>query len=537
MSEPARVNESRRPLRVGVVLESRVVPDWIAFTIWRLKAADFVELAYVVIAPEEPPVHTKFSATAFSVYERLDRHVFRLTADALEPTDLSSVLPNASLDEDLDVLVNLAWPTSPNSPIRARFGEWSVHHGGSHAWHSEPPFFWEAYRDEPVVITDLCAQRADDDVPRTIYRTVSATDRQSLYRTRSRTYWKVSAVLLGRLAQLQKQGASFFESFATYGDKSPTDGAITQELPGNLRMVGHLTRLGTRLLQSKVRKYFVHEEWFLGYRQGSWEQESERAAFRSVPSLPGRYFADPFIFGSEGRHYILFEDMRIREGRAVISYIEIHEDGTTSEPTVALEREYHLSYPLVFGHQGEVFMVPETSANRTIELYRAERFPDTWVLDRVLMNDVDAVDATLVEHAGRWWLFASLREHGTLYSDELSLFSAPSLDGDWSPHPLNPIVSDVRRARPAGRIFVRDGALIRPGQDSSGSYGSAVVFSRIEQLSETQFRETPISRLGPGWMQGNLGTHTYNSDGVYEVVDGRRRRSRLGLTPSNPAHD
>jgi hypothetical protein len=402
-----------------------------------------------------------------------------------------------------------------------------VHHGGSRAWHSEPPFFWETYHEERVAITELCAQRPEDEAPHVIYRTVSATDLHSLYRARNQAYWKVSTAVLSRLAQLHERGWSFFESLPTYGGAKPADAGIKQEIPGNLRMVGHLTRLGARLLYRRVRRQLSHEEWFVAYRSGSWPLKSNRGTFRPIPPVRDRHFADPFVFGWDGRHYIFFEDLRIREGRAVISYVEIHEDGSTSAPSVALERDYHLSYPFVFAHGDDVFMLPETSANGAIELYRADAFPERWVLAHILMDGVHAVDPTLVEYRDRWWLFSNMREHGTDFSDELFLFSSRSLDGDWTPHPLNPIVSDVRRARPAGRIFFHEGALIRPGQDSSGSYGSAVVFSRIEQLSETQFRETPISRLGPDWIRGNLGTHTYSFDGVYEVVDGRRRRLRF----------
>jgi hypothetical protein len=523
-----RVNQQHRPLRVGVVVESHVVPDWIASIITRLEEVDFVDLLQVVVASQGRPIHTKPGATGFSAYERLDRRVFRLTADALKPADLSGFLSIRSAEQDLDVLINLAWPTVTDSSIRPSFGEWSVHHGGSRTWHSEPPFFWEAYHDEPVVITSLCAQRPQDDVPRVIYRTVSATDRSSLYRARTRAYWKVSAMVLRRLGQLYERGWSFFESLPTYGDMSrPADDEVVREIPGNLRMTGHLTRLGVRIVQSRVRNQFLHEEWFLAYRRGSWAQNSQGATFRPVPSVAGRFFADPFVFCSNGRHYIFFEDLTIREGRAVISYVEIYEDGSTSPPTVVLERDYHLSYPLVFENGGEIFMLPETNENGTIELYRAEAFPERWVLDRTLIDGVRAVDPTLVRDGERWWLFTNVHQHGTKFSDELFLFSSCSIDGEWTPHPLNPIVSDVRRARPAGKIFSHEGNLIRPGQDSSGSYGSGVVFSRIEQLSETEFKETPIARLGPSWLRGNVGTHTYNFDGVYEVVDGRRRRLKL----------
>ena len=69
----------------------------------------------------------------------------------------------------------------------------------------------------------------------------------------------------------------------------------------------------------------------------------------------------------------------------------------------------------------------------------------------------------------------------------------------------------MRCARPAGRPFIdQSGSLIRPSQDCSDSYGRAIVFNRIEVLSETDYRETTIGRLGPDWRRANLGTHTYS---------------------------
>jgi hypothetical protein len=132
------------------------------------------------------------------------------------------------------------------------------------------------------------------------------------------------------------------------------------------------------------------------------------------------------------------------------------------------------------------------------------------------------------------WLFANVKEYGAPYSDELCLFFADSLDGPWTPHPENPIVSDVRSARPAGRIFEHDGALIRPGQDSSGRYGRAVTLNRIDILTVSGYRETTVGRIEPSWRPRNLGTHTYNFDDLYEVVDGREWEPRFRLAFSLP---
>jgi len=235
---------------------------------------------------------------------------------------------------------------------------------------------------------------------------------------------------------------------------------------------------------------------------------------------------DPCIVEREGEHVIFVEDFSLERGQAGISYLRIDAKGECSGPFVALERDYHLSYPFVFEWQDDLYMIPETASVQAVELFRAERFPDRWQQVTTLMDNVAAVDPTICEHDGRMWLFANIGELGVSVEDELYLFYSDSLFGPWHAHPLNPVVSDVRRARPAGRLFLRDGHLIRPGQDSSKTYGGAVVFNRVDVLTEQDYREMPAERIEADWRTGNLGTHCYTADSVYEVVDGRSRKRR-----------
>lgn len=76
-------------------------------------------------------------------------------------------------------------------------------------------------------------------------------------------------------------------------------------------------------------------------------------------------------------------------------------------------------------------------------------------------------------------------------------------------------------ARPGGRMFHVGGALIRPAQDCSERYGEAVVFRRVDELSPQSFSEHDVARIPATWLPGNLGTHTYDRDSLFEVVDGR----------------
>lgn len=118
---------------------------------------------------------------------------------------------------------------------------------------------------------------------------------------------------------------------------------------------------------------------------------------------------------------------------------------------------------------------------------------------------------------------------GGRLNDETFLYFSDRLEDWWTPHPRNPVVSDARCARPAGRPFVHDGRLIRPSQDCTGRYGRRVVFNAVEQLTTDDYRERPVGALGPEWAPlANLAAHTYTFDGDWEATDGLRTfRRRL----------
>jgi hypothetical protein len=283
--------------------------------------------------------------------------------------------------------------------------------------------------------------------------------------------------------------------------------------------------LSLGLVRRKAAKRLGFDQWCLAYRRrGAVPLDAgDASGFRFL--LPPRdcFFADPFVMERDGRHYVFFEYYSNHTRKGVISCLELEDDDPRPVPRTVLEREYHLSYPFVFSCGDETYMIPESSENRTVELYRSVEFPNRWTLDTVLLEDVAAFDATLARHDGRFWMFANVVSRGRTSQDELFLFTSERLRGPWVSHPMNPVVSDVRAARPAGRILVRDGHLIRPGQDSSDGYGSAITLNRIEELSQTSYREVPVARVEPKWPEAADGIHTYNIDDGYEVLDARRR--------------
>ncbi len=184
-----------------------------------------------------------------------------------------------------------------------------------------------------------------------------------------------------------------------------------------------------------------------------------------------------------------------------------------------LQWPYHLSYPFVFDWEGTLYMIPDTMENRTVELYRCEEFPHRWRLHRVLLRDLDAVDATLWSDGSRWWMFVNVAEPGVDNTDELHLYWSVTPLGPWTAHPANPVVSDVRCARPAGPLFSRDRNLFRPSQDCSQGYGHSVLINRVQVLSESSYQETAVDRIAADWRRDVGRVHTVGGSKRLRVID------------------
>lgn len=545
-----------RDLRVGIVFDSILVPAWIWRAASQIPDSAFVQCVYFVLESQNHGSRAAFttrlrtfaSYALFSVYERFDYILFKSRKDALAVIDISAELPKArklacsSADQlafdasavltlqsaHLDVLIWLSDHKPPREILRtARYGVWAFRHGENRTYADMPALFWEIYDQNPVSSTTLEVLDENPEHGHVIYRSWSATDQISLYRNRNATYWKTASFAGRRLRDLHRSGWDYIRTLPTYDEPMPA-GTYVRRTPSNLRMIRYLVRILAKAVWRQVRSRLYAEEWFIAYRTRGEETPSSSArTFQVIAPPSDRSIMDPFIIQWDGREFVLCEDYSPHTQKGVIAWFELIPSGPSSAPEVALERNHHLSYPFILEWNGGIFMAPETASAGKIELYRAKTFPSEWMLEKVLMSDVVAFDATIVEYAGKFWLFASMPEDGARINDELSLFYSDSPVGDWTPHPMNPVVSDVRRARPAGRIFSKDGSLVRPGQDCSIGYGYAVVFNRIDVLSETDYRETEIGRIDPNWMKGNVGTHSYNFSERYEVIDGRRERLRI----------
>jgi len=538
-------------LRIGLLIDDWTVPQWVYRIVADIQSSEIARIS-VVIKNADPPAPPRSlwrkvlsyrKELLYLLVKKLDELKNRAEPNAFEPMNLKpllddcpvvSVLPRKEkyddyfeegdlariLEYDLDVALRFGFNILKGGVLQiARHGIWSYHHGDNRTHRGGPAGFWEVMEGEPTTgsILQVLSPRLDDG--KILYRSYAATDPFSVTKNRNNYYWKSSAFVMRKLEDLAEEGPEGLDHETTAADRPPS-GRPIYKIPTNRRMLELLGGWIKRYAGCQIKKIFFQEQWFLAF--------GLKGHF--TPLLPprDRFWADPFPIKKEDKYFVFIEEYLEKTKKGHISVIEIDPNGRWSRPVKVLEKDYHLAYPFVFEWQGEYYMLPETSSQKTLELYRCRSFPHQWQLEKVLMEGVNAVDATLAEMEGSWWLFVNMAAvAGNVKNwDELYLFYADHPLGPWKPHRRNPVKSDVRNSRPAGRVFSENGRFFRPAQDCSKRYGYAISINQILRISPTDYEEKEVSKILPQWRKDLMGNHTFNRMEGLTVLDGLIRRPR-----------
>jgi hypothetical protein len=254
------------------------------------------------------------------------------------------------------------------------------------------------------------------------------------------------------------------------------------------------------------------------------------ASFKKISSPRGLFWADPFVIADNDAYFIFVEEYVHKINKAHLSVLKFDSAGNLLSTVKIIEKPYHMSYPQVFKIEDTYYMIPETSKNKTIELYKCTDFPGKWEFERNIIENISAVDSTLFFYKGNWWLFSSIDQTGKNAGASTELFLYYTDDfrsGKWASHPCNPIISDIRKARMAGKLFFDGDKIIRPSQDCSVRYGKGFGFNNVTKLTETEYEETSEDSFEPVWDKKLKGAHTFNFDKNFTVIDVYSYRKRI----------
>jgi len=445
-------------------------------------------------------------------------------SDLIEGDDLAHIRAR-----NIDVFICLGSQRPPGEIMRcARHGTWSCRLGSGKVNAGEVSGYREVIESRPITESMVEILTEDPNNEKVICRSFSSTNDMSLEDNRNGVQWKALHLIPRKLKELHEVGAETFfiraneESVRLQSDEGRAPKTLTNSEWGVL--------LWRKLLQKIERKWtdlFYFRQWFLLCDFQHTVSHDFRHFKKLIPPKD-RFWADPFVVARNDKYFVFIEEFLFARQRGHISLVVIDRDGTHEPSVRVLETPYHLSYPFIFEFDDDLYLIPESFENRTVELYRCTAFPLKWEFQRNLMEDCWMVDTTLLQWQGKWWMFAGrIETAGASPSDELYIYSSDSPISDkWTPHRRNPVVSDVRTARPAGRLFVRNGRLFRPSQNSSRHYGYGFNICEITKLTETEYEERIVSRVEPMWDKNVVSTHTINFEGGLTIIDGQLWRRR-----------
>ncbi|WP_442594304.1 glucosamine inositolphosphorylceramide transferase family protein [Neobacillus sp. D3-1R] len=279
---------------------------------------------------------------------------------------------------------------------------------------------------------------------------------------------------------------------------------------------------------SKFFQRFYSTDFMIAYRFINHDNgilNNNRKKFTAFKNNFKYWYADPILYKFDNNIFMFYEAYNKRTKCGEIGVATVINNKVVNQQII-LNEPFHMSYPFVFDVNNKIYMIPETSSVKKLLLYEAVNFPYEWKLSKVLLEDIELSDATLLKIKDKRYIFASKLFSTSPYSDELVLYT---FDNNFNliPHKNNPIITDNEFTRPAGRILKYNNKLIRVSQDcSNGGYGKALKFNEIIEISESCYQEKNISTILPEDIPINFhkkltGTHSYGICDDFEVIDVR----------------
>ena len=277
----------------------------------------------------------------------------------------------------------------------------------------------------------------------------------------------------------------------------------------------------------KIRSKFCIFSWGIGIGRGAIEDVIRKKKldinFTWLPlKNKHQFIADPFFIVEEkDKIHLLYEDFSI-EKDGIISLQTLNTDFKPVFEKELLRMNNHLSYPYVFKENGITYIIPESHQLGKTIAYQFDFTTLSLTNEKVLMNNLQLLDTTILEHNNKYWLFATLgdkvNDNGKLY-----IYYADTLFGNYTPHKKNPVKTSLDGCRPAGDFIKVDGEIYRPSQNCADYYGKSITIQKIIRLNEHEFKEEAYFDIEPiANSEFCAGLHTINASNDIIVIDGIR---------------
>lgn len=272
---------------------------------------------------------------------------------------------------------------------------------------------------------------------------------------------------------------------------------------------------------------FYDVEWSVAFRPHREDGCFDTPMTFRVMKNTWRYWcADPFPFDHDGKTYVFMEVADKTTQKGMIGY-RVIEDGKVSPIRICIKTPHHMSYPMIFTRDDEIYMIPECFESKRLTVYRAVEFPDRWEPCETILEDRMVCDTNYLSMDGEEYLLTMPLNGKKFCYDRLELYRKEA--GHWTLCPVSPMVLGAERARNGGRFFLLQGKLYRPSQNCGSSYGEELLINQVEHLGPNGYEESLWKRIGISDIHADRsgfdGIHTFNYSTAYDVIDLRKQRS------------
>ena len=382
----------------------------------------------------------------------------------------------------------------------------SFHHGDNDFYRGGPPGFWEVYNREPS--TGFIIQRLSKvlDGGEVIFKGHIPTS--FFYKLNVCKLFLKSSIFLHKTLERLSNNTDNLKSYPKKHDSFKI-----YKNPKLYQSINYLFKtfvLGFKKIYNKFLNRSI--KWNVCYQfTENWQTALIKNSI-TIKNPKNRFLADPFSINYNGRTIVYVEDYDFNVNKGKISAYEIFPK-EYKEIGVAIEEEFHLSYPFLHQTNEGLFIIPESHKSKDIRIYKCIEFPLKWKLHKILMSNISAVDTNVLKFNNKYWLFTSL-DSSKLdeHSSELHIFYADKIDStSWVPHSLNPVIFDSKKARNAGMIYSKGSQLYRVFQQQDfNKYGAALGISKIQSITEDNYEEELLMNVKPDFSKSILGIHSFS---------------------------
>ena len=549
-----------RKLEIGILIDKFKVPLWEYDLVRNIRNSEHSHIALVIIPEDNITNEKKFikGNIIFRMHNKIDHFVFLGKHNYAQKRDIEELVKNipkirigssqrggtensdlAILGEsgkyNLDVIVKVGYgPVADDFLNIPQYGLLSYSMNDASTEESDTTGYYEVIDKHPVTVSELVMTSRGGQKRSVITRVTESTCQYSISLNRDKLFRRASLFVPRVINGIGMYGTDYLHRLEQKYVSTSAGILVKQDPPSLLRSLLNLFK-GSLIFLRQVLKKLIYTDpfkWLLIYKTGTSNdfKTNSYKDFTELKPSKDRFWADPFVIRRGDKFYLFVEEFIYRRNKGHISVLELNSTGQLLKTQRIIEKAYHMSYPFIFESDNIFYMIPETGGNRSIDLYKCLEFPGKWEYLKTIMNNVNAVDSTLFYHIGKWWLFTVIDKIDSelAVSPELYLFySDDFLSDNWTSHPMNPVVTDVRTARPAGKIFLKEGKIYRPSQDCSGRYGNSFDINYIYTLSESDYEEKNVKKVKPEWGENLMGTHTFNFDGGLTIIDVYKLRKRF----------